>query len=98
MGLRYERQTPLTESANRLANFVPDLGVGVLAGDPRFPASLVRSDNTNFAPRAGFAWRPLDSERTVIRGGAGVFYSLEAFNITRQQLAVSYPFVLNSER
>ncbi len=28
----------------------------------------------NFAPRAGFAWKPLASDRFVVRGGAGYFY------------------------
>jgi hypothetical protein len=28
----------------------------------------------NFAPRLGFAWRPLAGDRFVVRGGAGYFY------------------------
>jgi outer membrane receptor protein involved in Fe transport len=31
-------------------------------------------DYNNVAPRFGFAYRPLDSERLVIRGGYGIFY------------------------
>ena len=30
----------------------------------------------NFAPRIGFAWQPLSSNRWVVRGGAGFFYDL----------------------
>jgi outer membrane receptor protein involved in Fe transport len=31
-------------------------------------------DNDNFAPRASFAFSPDERGRTVVRGGAGVFY------------------------
>jgi hypothetical protein len=34
----------------------------------------VNTPLTNFAPRLGFAWAPLASNRLVVRGGAGYFY------------------------
>jgi hypothetical protein len=97
LGLRYDLQAPLVEKSNRLGNFVPSLGEVVLAGDPHFPAALVERDTNNVSPRAGFAWRPAADGRTVVRGAAGIYYSLENFNVTRQQLAVSYPFVLREQ-
>ena len=34
----------------------------------------IRTDRNNVSPRVGFAWSPLASRRTVVRGSAGLFY------------------------
>ncbi len=97
LGVRYERQTALREAKGRLANFIPELSNVVVSGDPSYPDTLVRPDNNNVAPRVGFAWRPFGDPRTVLRGGGGVFFSLETFNPIRQQLAVTYPFIVREQ-
>jgi Carboxypeptidase regulatory-like domain len=40
------------------------------------PLSITSPDKKQFAPRFGFAWRPF-GERTVLRGGYGIFYETE---------------------
>ncbi len=45
----------------------------VTAGDAGLPESLRKKDLNNFAPRIGFAFRPFRDNRSVIRGGWGVF-------------------------
>jgi hypothetical protein len=34
----------------------------------------ISTDTNNLSPRAGFAWSPFASRRTVVRGGFGLFY------------------------
>ena len=34
----------------------------------------INTDTNNVSPRVGFAWTPLDSRRTILRGNAGLFY------------------------
>jgi trimeric autotransporter adhesin len=59
-----------------------------------FPASLLRPDRNNFAPRLGIAWKA--SANTVVRAGYGINYNTSAYSDIAQQLAFQPPFSLSS--
>jgi hypothetical protein len=59
----------------------------VTADQVGVPRSLVRPDYNNFAPRLGGAWRITD--RSVFRGGWGVFYPTSAAQGIRDPLATN---------
>jgi hypothetical protein len=99
LGLRYEYNGPYTEANGRIANL--DVAAGftsaavVLPGQTgpfngQFPASLVRPDRNNFAPRIGIAWKP--QKQTVVRAGYGINYNLAQYGIMIQNFAFQPPF------
>jgi len=42
--------------------------------------TICNEDTTNFAPRIGFAYRPFSNDKTVVRGGFGIFYNMPYTN------------------
>jgi hypothetical protein len=103
LGLRYELFLPWR---GRMANF--DLGTGrqLLAGSPDYyvpgqgiihgsggallPERPIKTDSNNFAPRLGAAYRI--GGKTVLRAGAGVFYSLNVGGNTVNRMLSTPPF------
>ena len=100
LGVRYDVETPRTERYDRLTNFdysaasplqVSGLNLrGGLAfvntgGLPRYQANI---DTNNVAPRVGFSWHV--DPKTVIRGGAGLFYGTNwGFGAQGSQFGIS---------
>jgi hypothetical protein len=52
----------------------------------RYEYQSVTDDRNNFAPRLGFAWDARGDGKTVVRGGAGLFYDQYYLYITRRFL------------
>jgi hypothetical protein len=99
LGLRYEYNGPYTEAANQIANL--DVAPGFTAAKPvlpgqngqyngTFPASLVRPDRNDFAPRIGIAWKP--QKQMVVRTGYGINYNLAQYGTMIQNFAFQPPF------
>jgi hypothetical protein len=56
-------------------SFDPATGLVTYAGLGQISSQIMRTDRNNFAPRLGLAWKPGFSSNTVIRIGAGIYYS-----------------------
>ncbi|MGH9853524.1 MAG: hypothetical protein ACREBD_27095, partial [Blastocatellia bacterium] len=94
LGLRWELNTPMTEKYNTIASFDPKTGQIRAAGQNGVPSNLFQYDYNNFAPRLGFAWQPLGDSKTVVRGGAGVFYNVQPAGNGLLGMLFNFPFRL----
>jgi hypothetical protein len=84
------------------ASTVPNLGAVlaqsgltnyyVSASAAGYPAALIHTNKGRFGPRIGFALRPFNNDRTVIRAGYGIFYTGIRLSVIRTNLAGQYPF------
>jgi len=94
-GLRYDFITPALEAENRQSNFRPE-GTGslVFASDGSLSErGLVNPDKNNFAPRVGLVYKL--NEKTVLRGGYGIFYNLFDRVGSEDQIALNPPGLTN---
>jgi hypothetical protein len=95
VGLRWEFNSPPVEIHNRFS--LPDLSVSpatcnpqlpgypdcafVQAGTEGIPRATYGKNLHDFAPRIGIAWRPLKTERFVVRSAYGIFYDENILNL-----------------
>jgi hypothetical protein len=93
LGLRYELDQPVYSPHNTLSNFNLNTQQFVAAGPNSFK-HLYNYDYNNFAPRVGFSWQPYDNDRTVVKGGAGMFYNTPLLYNQFLTNGTQYPFRL----
>ncbi len=102
LGFAWALATPVTEEANRQANFdvaslkwfVPKNSPGISGCTVCVPtngAVGIQFDKTALEPRIGFAWKPMGSEKTAIRGGYGIVHD-SAWNQGGQGLWQNPPY------
>ena len=97
-GVRWEAEFPRYEVDNRMSSFDPlainpvsgTPGVVTFAGIDGTPRRAFKTDLNNVGPRAGFAYQLTESGRTVLRGGAGVFYGTTISNSVGDQAALGF--------
>src|SRR5438270_8823964 len=72
LGLRWEARAPVHDPSGEVTgfDFVNGKHIPMTAGQPFYPA-----DYKDFAPRISFAFRPFRNDKTVIRGGYGIYYN-----------------------
>lgn len=70
----------------------------ILAKDIGLPRTIQSQSRNQFAPRFGFAYRPFNGNRTVIRGGYGIFYLLARGNTHASYQSYSLPFIYDDTK
>ncbi len=99
----YDSKTPLSEadlSANSLSCTPKPNCQFLLGGSNGVPRGLFNTGKNDFAPRVGFAWRPLQSDKLVFRSAYGLFWdaaTLLPSSLTKQNPpSYAFNFFVNS--
>jgi hypothetical protein len=95
LGLAYAMVTPISEVANRQADFDPATGQFLVAGQNAGPSAGIKMDWTGLEPRLGAAWKPFGNT-TVFRGGYAIFHD-SSWNQGAQGLWQNPPYYAESD-
>ncbi len=102
LGLRWDPYLPFIDETDRFSQVrlgqqstvFPSAPEGVVfPGDPGVRRSIIERKLSNLGPRLGFAYDPVGTGRTSVRGGYGVFYS-QIRQQAHNQISTNQPFSL----
>ncbi len=96
LGLAWALVTPISEVANRQANFVLNTQTFLISGQGANSYAGVKMDYTGLEPRLGLAWKPFGSQNTVVRGGYAIFHD-SSWNQGAQGLWQNPPYYAESD-
>jgi carboxypeptidase family protein len=75
LGVAWDMTTPITEIHNRMANYIPQTGQLLIAGQNGVSDSAgVNMYWGAVEPRVGLTWKILGSDKTVLRLGFGIYH------------------------
>jgi hypothetical protein len=103
LGLAWNLTSPISEVANRYADFNPaGNGTFLIAGNTPFGPNAgkwvgINYDKNALEPRIGLAWRPGGSDRTVIRAGYAIVHD-SSWSQGAQGLWQNPPYYAESDR
>src|ERR1700728_3167838 len=87
--------TPISEVANRMADFNPATGQFLIAGQNAGSSAGIKMDWTALEPRVGVAWKPFGNS-TVFRGGYAIFHD-SSWNQGAQGLWQNPPYYAEAD-
>jgi len=89
IGVRWEYETPMSETLGRLANLSLTPGFTSAAGV--VGDGLIAPDRSGVQPRVGIAWRPIPGSSLVVRAGYGVYRNQNVYQPITLLLAQQPP-------
>jgi len=96
LGLAWDFTSPISEVANRQADFNPATGTFLISGQGANKYAGIQWDKTALEPRIGFAWKPRGSDKTAVRAGYAIFHD-SSWNQGAQGLWQNPPYYAESD-